>query len=55
MKLRILAALLGGLALSSAGPQAGSEGIIWARTWGEAVEEAQARNVPICFTAHKDG
>jgi len=55
MKLRVLIPLLGGLALSSAGPQVSTEGIIWARTWAEAVEEAQARNVPICFTAHKDG
>lgn len=29
--------------------------IEWARDWEEALQEAQARNVPIMFTIHKDG
>ncbi|MBI2933054.1 MAG: hypothetical protein HYY16_15530 [Planctomycetes bacterium] len=29
-------------------------GVIWATSWEEALQEAQARNVPIHFTVHKD-
>ena len=31
------------------------DGVIWATSWEEALKEAQARNVPIHFTMHKDG
>jgi hypothetical protein len=55
MKFRILIPVLAGLGLSSAAPQSGSEGIAWAHSWAEAVEEARIRNVPIVFSLHKDG
>lgn len=29
-------------------------GVIWVGSWEEALKEAQARNVPIHFTVHKD-
>ncbi len=45
--------LLALLSLSATQQQPG--GIIWAKSWAEAVKEATARNVPICFTIHKDG
>lgn len=31
------------------------DGVYWAASWDEALKEAQARNVPIHFTVHKDG
>lgn len=31
------------------------EGVYWASSWEDALKEAQARNVPIHFTVHKDG
>ena len=30
------------------------DGVYWAASWDEAVAEAQARNVGIHFTVHKD-
>ncbi len=58
----MLARAFSALALSAAlfatpvpAQQAAAEGILWARTWDAALAEAQARNCPILFTAHKDG
>ncbi len=30
-------------------------GVAWARTWDEALEEAKIRNAPIHVSYHKDG
>ncbi|HTF56267.1 MAG TPA: hypothetical protein VK661_03290 [Planctomycetota bacterium] len=47
--------LLALLSLSATQQQQQQGSIIWAKSWAEAVKEATARNVPICFTIHKDG
>lgn len=35
--------------------QGAAEGIPWAKTYEEGLQEAAARNCPLLFTAHKDG
>ncbi len=59
MRMRLGAALLGGLVvglagLASADPPPGNQGVKWANSWEEAVEEATARNVPIFISFHGD-
>jgi len=54
MRSAVVVAALAALSLSAA-PQQQPSSIIWAKSWDEAIKEATIRNVPICFTMHKDG
>ncbi|MBI4564797.1 MAG: hypothetical protein HY716_08925 [Planctomycetes bacterium] len=56
MTLRILVVAAAISTAVSARPQEQeAAGITWARSWEAAVREASVRNVPMYFTAHKDG
>ena len=47
-----VALLMGG---SPPSPRPQENNIAWAKTWEAAKHEAKTRNVPILYTAHKDG